>query len=124
MILPPWMPAPGPTSTTMIGAADRFLVVLDDDHGVAEIAQSLQRFQQPRIVALVQADRGLVEHIEHAREPRADLRGEPDALALAARERARGARQRQVIEPDVDQERQPLADFLEHAAGDFVVLLA
>ena len=107
----------------MIGAADRFLVVLDDDDGVAEIAQPFQRFQQPRIVALVQADRGLVEHIEHARQPRADLRGEANALALAARERARCARQRQVIEPHVDQERQPLADFLEHAAGDFVVLL-
>ena len=47
--------------------------------------------------------------------PRADLRGEPDALALAARQRAGGAREREIFEPDVDQEFQPLADFLEHA---------
>ena len=38
------------------------------------------------------------------------------------RQRAGGARQREVIEPDVDQEFQPLADFLEHAHADFVLL--
>ena len=38
------------------------------------------------------------------------------------RQRAGGARQRQVIEADVEQERQPLADFLQHAGGDLVLL--
>ena len=81
-----------------------------------------KRFEQPRIVALMQADRGLVEHVEHAGQARADLRGEADALALAARQRAGGARQRQIIEPDIDQKFQPLADFLEDARGDLVLL--
>ena len=96
--------------------------MLDHDHGVAEVAQPLQRFQQPRIVALVQADRGLVQHIEHAGQARADLRGQPDALALAAGQRAGGARQGQIVEADIEQERQPLADFLQHARGDLVLL--
>ena len=106
----------------MVGDADGVLVVLDHDHGVAEVAQPLQGFEQPRIVALVQADRGLVQHVEHAGEARADLRGEADALALAARERAGGARERQIIEADIDQEFQPLADFLEDAHRDLVLL--
>ena len=72
----------------MVGGADGVLVVLDHDHGIAEVAQPPQRFEQPRIVALVQPDRGLVEHVEHAGQPGADLRGEPDALALAARQGA------------------------------------
>ncbi len=67
-----------------VGGADGVLVVLDHDHGVAEVAQPAQRLEQPRVVALVQADRRLVEHVEHAGEAGADLRGEPDALALAA----------------------------------------
>ena len=75
----------------MIGGADGVLVVLDHDHGVAEVAQALERLQEAGVVALVQADRGLVQHIEHAGEAGADLRGEADALALAAGERA-GAR--------------------------------
>ena len=33
-----------------------------------------------------------------------------------------GAGERQIIEPDIDQEFQPLADFLQHAHADFVLL--
>ena len=121
-MLPPWTPAPGPTSTHVVGEADGVLVVLDHDHGIAEVAQPLQGFQQPRIVALVQADRRLVQHIEHAGQSRADLRGQADALAFAAGEGAGSARQRQVVQADIEQERQPLADLLQHPRGDLVLL--
>src|SRR5437764_1348998 len=83
------------------GGADRLLVMLDDDDRVAEVAQPLQRLQEARIVALMQPDRRLVEDIEHAGEARADLRGKPDALALAARQGRRCARQREIVEPDI-----------------------
>ena len=89
MISPPCSPAPGPDVDDVVGDADRLLVVLDDDHGVAEIAQPHERLDEAPVVALVQADRRLVEHVEHADEPAADLRREPDALRLAAGERAR-----------------------------------
>ena len=106
----------------IVGDADGVLVVLDDDDGVAEVAQPPERVEQAGVVALVQPDRRLVEHVEHAGEAGADLRGEPDALALAAGQRAGSARERQIIEPDIDQEFQPLADLLEDAAGDLVLL--
>ena len=107
----------------IVGGPDRLLVVLDHDHRIAEAAQAPQRVEQPRVVALVQADRRLVEHIEHAGQARADLRGQPDALALAARQRARGARQRQVVEPDVAQEAEPVDDLLQDPAGDLDALV-
>ena len=106
----------------IVGGEDRVLVVLDHDHGVAEVAQAPQRIEEAGVVALVQADRRLVEDIEHARQPRADLRGEADALALAARQRAARPRQRQIIEPDVAQENQPVADLLQDAVGDLIAL--
>ena len=106
----------------VIGRQDRILVVLDHDDAVAEAAQPAQRVEQPLVVALVQADRGLVEHVEHAGQPRADLRGQPDALALAARQRAGAARQGEVVEPDVEQEAQPVADLLQDAGRDLVAL--
>ena len=96
--------------------------MLDHEHGVAHVAQRFQRLEQPRIVALMQADRGLVQHIEHAGQARADLRGEPDALALAARQRAGGAGEREIIEPDIVEEGEPLADLLQDARGDLVLL--
>ncbi len=82
----------------------------------------LQRFQKPGVVALVQPNRRLVEHVEHAGEPGADLRRQPDALALAAGQGAGRAGEREIIEPDIDQEFQPRADFLEDADSDFVLL--
>src|SRR5277367_286834 len=106
----------------IIRGEDRVLVVLNHDHGVAELAQAPQRVEQPRIVALVQADRRLVEHVEHAGEAGADLRRQPDALALAARQRARGARQREIVEADVAEELQPVADLLQDALRDLVAL--
>ena len=68
----------------MVGATDGVLVMLDDDHGIAQIAQPPQGRQQPIIVALMQ-------HIEHAGQAGADLRRQSDALAFAARQRARFA---------------------------------
>jgi hypothetical protein len=52
----------------VVGRADRLLVVLDHDHRVAQIAQLLERGQQPAVVALMQADRGLIEDIHDAGE--------------------------------------------------------
>jgi hypothetical protein len=70
----------------------------------------------------MQPDRRLVEHVEHAGQAGADLRGEPDALALAAGQRAGGAGEGQIIEPDIDQEFQPGADLFEDTPGDLVLL--
>ena len=51
----------------VVGFLDRLLVVLDDDDRVAEVAQLLERPEQAAVVALVQADRGLIEDVHDAR---------------------------------------------------------
>ena len=56
----------------------------DYNHRIAEIAQTLEGFQETAVVALMQADRRFVEHVKNAGEARSDLRGEPDTLAFAA----------------------------------------
>ena len=70
------------------------------------------------VVALVQPDRRLVEHVEHADQAGADLGGQPDALRLAAGQRGRGAVEREVVQPDVDEEAEPGVDLLEHPLAD------
>ena len=105
-------------STTWSAEAHGLLVVLDDDDGVAQVAQAQQRVDEAAVVALVQADAGLVEDVEHADQRRADLGGQADALRLAAGERGRGALQREVADADVVEEAQALADLLDHAAAD------
>ncbi len=69
----------------------------------------------------MQADRGLVEHVHHADQPGADLGGEPDALRLAAGEGVGAAVERQVVQADVDQKAQPVADLLDDLLGDLAL---
>ena len=97
----------------VIRRADRVLVVLDDDHGVADVAQALERGDHLDVVLGVQPDARLVEHVQHAHQPRADLRGQPDPLRLAARERGRPAVQVQIVQPDADEQLEAAADLLE-----------
>ena len=105
-------------SSTWSAVQDRFFVVLDHQHRVAEVAQVLERGEQALVVALVQADGGLVEDVQHAGETRAHLAGEPDALRFAAGERLGAAIERQVVEAHIDQEAQPVGHFLHDACGD------
>ena len=54
----------------VVGVADAVLVMLDDEHGVAERFQALEGFEEAVVVLLVEADRGLVEDVEDARRGR------------------------------------------------------
>ncbi len=71
-----------------------------------EIAQ--QR-EQPLVVLRMEADGRLVEHVEGRGQARAERRREVNALGLAARERARLAVERQVVEADPVQHREAFA---------------
>ena len=108
-------PGAGAEVDDVVGRADGVLVVLDHDDAVAEVAEPAHGADQPLVVALVQADRRLVEDVEHAGQFGADLRGQADALRLAARQGRAAAVQGQVLEPDVEQESQAGAHLLEHA---------
>ena len=89
---------PGPEVHDVVGGADGLLVVLDHQHRVAEVAQALERVEEPAVVPLVQPDGGLVQDVEDADQARADLGGQADALPLPAGQRGRGAVERQVVE--------------------------
>ena len=59
----------------VVGCANRVLVVLHDDHRIADVAQAFERGDHLDVVFRMQADARLVQHIEHAHQARADLRG-------------------------------------------------
>ena len=101
-----------------VGGADGFVVMFDHQHGIAQVAQALERAQQAVVVAWVQPDRRLIQHVQHAHQARADLGCQADALRFAAGKRACGALQGQVIQPDIDQEAQPFTDLLQDAFSD------
>ena len=116
-------PGPGPEIDDVVGGANRVLIVLDDDDGVAQIAQALEGVEQPMIVALVQSDARFVENVKHADKSRADLRGQPNPLRFAAGERVALPVQREVRQADVFEEGQPGADFLDDFTGHMLFKL-
>ena len=102
----------------VVGGPHHRLVVLDDDDGVPDVAEVLERADEACVVDGVESDGRLIADVEHAHETGADLGGEPDALSFAAAERARRAGEGEVFEADVAQELEPGVDLLEHLVGD------
>src|SRR3984957_11666852 len=103
----------------VVGAANRFFIMLDYEHRIAEVAQGFKSAEQAAIVAGVQADGRLIENIEDAAQARADLRGEADALRFAAGERGGRAVESEIAEPHVEKKIEALGDFRERATSYF-----
>ena len=61
----------------MVSGANRVFVVLHHNHGITEIAQMDKRTQQALVIALVQADGRLVQHVHNANQARTN----PDGYA-------------------------------------------
>src|SRR5579862_4676911 len=98
--------------------ADRVLVVFNDKDGIAQVAELLERMNQAGVIALVESDRGFVDNVQKAAKARADLRGEADALAFAARKRGRAAIKREIAESHRAKKFQPLLERAADAVGD------
>src|SRR5689334_21477203 len=106
----------------VVRGPDRILVVLDDDHRVANVGEMAERGDEPIVVALVQADCRLIQHVAAADEARADLRREADALPLAARERGRRTVEREITQADTEHEADARGDFFEDRRRDLLLL--
>ena len=113
----------GPQIHYVVRRFDGLPVVFDDDDRVAHVAQAAQRIQKAAVVALVQADARLIEHVQDAHQAGSDLARQPDPLALAPGERARGPVQREVVQPHLFEKLEPLDDFLQNPFRNEVVAI-
>src|SRR5437867_13328421 len=92
-------PRARPEVDHVVGPANRLFIVLDDQNRVAQVPQLLQSFQQAIVIAMMQSDRWLVQHIQYAAKFGSNLRRQTDSLAFSAGERRRRAVQRDVASP-------------------------
>lgn len=107
----------------VVGSANSVFVVLDDDNGITDIAQALERLDQALVIALVKADRRLVQNVQNAHERapicvarRIRWASPPESVAEARSER-------QIVESDIDQKTQAIQDFLDDAPADKLLTL-
>ena len=106
-----------------IAGPNGVFVVLDNEHGVAQVAQSVQRVDQAMIIALVQPDGRLVQHIQRAHESRANLAGQTNALGLTTGQGASRAREGQIVETDIEQKPKACVYFFGDALGNHLFAL-
>ncbi len=105
-----------------VGAADDVHVVFHHEHGVAGGLELVQDRQQRLGVGRVQAGGGLVQHVDHAEQPGAELGGDPEPLHLAGGEGGCGPAQGQVAQAEVQQHGDPLQQVPGDGDGHLVVL--
>ena len=106
-----------------VGSLQDFAVMLDHDDCVAEVSQFDEGVQQPTVVAGMQADGRFVQDLQDAGQCAADLTGEADALRLASRQRRQRASERQIVQADIDEKRQPPGRLTQQVAGDLLLRL-
>ena len=73
---------------------------------------------QPIVVSRMQTNRRLVQDVKHTDQPGTDLACQSNSLTFAARKRRCRSIQRQVIQTDIQQESQPIADFFQRFGRD------
>ena len=114
---------PGPRTEVeeSVSGREDFAVMLDENDSISQIPQSPKHFQQPIVVAGMQADRRLIEDVQDARQSAADLPGKPDSLCLTARKGRQRAGQSQIVESDVDQKGESAGRFVQQVARDLAI---
>ena len=114
---------PGAELDHPVGGVDDLDLVLDHHHRVAVGGEHLDGGAESLDVARVQADRRLVEHVEHAGGVGADGRGQLEALPFAGRQRAAGPVELQVAEAQLEQRVEHLQALLDQSVrhpGEFL----
>ena len=110
-ISPPWRPAPRPEVDNAVGRARMVSGSCSTTRRELPLARRAASDCRRRgVVACVEADGGLVEHIEDPGKVAPELSREADALRLTAREGVGGTVQREVIKADFVHEVEALAN--------------
>ena len=104
-----------------IRGTNRIGIMLDDEDGVAEIAERLEDVNEALRIARMKADGRFVQNVERADEMRAERSGELDALGFAAGESRGQAIEGEIVEADFIEKLKTRANFLEDFFSDLVL---
>ena len=105
----------------VIGRPHGLLVVLDHDHGVAQVAKCPKGLEKPLVILLMESNRRLVQNVEHTHETAPDLRGQANTLRLTPGERVCRTAERQVGQAHIVEKAEPLLDLLQDRRRDLSV---
>ena len=105
----------------VVGTTDGVFVMFHHHQGVALVAEHVQRVQQNLVVAGMQANGGFVQHVAHALQVAAQLRGQSDALRFAATQGGGPTVEREVAQAHLLQKLQAAFDLGQQVARNLSV---
>ena len=108
----------------VIGDRHRLGLVLDDEDGVALVAQPQQQLVHPLDVVRVQPDRRLVEDVAHVGERRSEVADHLGALRFTARERPRRPVEAEIAESDLHERVERLPELRQERRNGRLLQLA
>ena len=114
----PLAAAAGAEVEAAVGGIDHIAVVLDHHDRVSEVAEFGQRRNQPVRIAGMQADRRLVEHVQHAGQATAHLGGQPNPLHFATGEAPGWPGHIEILETNLVEEGRPGGQLSQEVTGD------
>src|SRR6202140_2170971 len=107
-----------------IGRPHNVRIMLHHQNRIPQIAQPVKNLDQPVRIPRMQPDRRLIQHIQRPHQPRSQRSRQLNALRLAPRQREREPIQREIFQPHIIQESQPLPDLLQQFVRNLSLLRA
>ena len=101
-----------------VGGAHDVGIVLHHQNRVSQVAQVVQNLDKPVRIAAVQANGGLVKHVQRADQTRAERSRQLNALRFAARKRRGETVERQILQANFVKETQPFPKFDQQPVGN------
>ena len=92
--------------------------MLDHHNRIAEIPQLFQRLQQSSVVARMQSDGRFIQNIEHSSQSSSNLTCQANSLRLTTGQCGKRPAECQIVQTDIDQERQPTCCFGQQVTRD------
>ena len=96
--------------------------MLNDNHGIAYVAQLLQYANKSIGVTTMQTDTWFIKNIERAHQTAAERGGEVDTLTLASRKGIGEAIESEIAKTDVENKLQAVVDLGEQTLGNGGIL--
>ena len=100
---------------------DCVLIVLNNNKSVSKLSELNESVDQSSVISLMQSNGGLIQHVQHARQSRADLGGQANSLSFATGERARCTLQGKIVEAHRHKKIKPCSNLPQHLCCNFLV---
>ena len=74
----------------VVGASERFFVMLDKDERVSKVAEMKEEVEESRVIGGMKTDAGFIEYVENPSEATADLGGKACTAGFSSRKSVHG----------------------------------